>query len=105
MIKVAGEYIATDKFSQGRIGYQNKTSKIYLHVWPGYTAWNVSREVGGCTVYIHSPAAGSLCPADQRNTYSHRRGWNSWRYYSGSKWLEANDNIVVKCSKHGLDCE
>ena len=97
---VAGEYVATDEFSVGRHIYKHRHSNYYLHTIPGKVNWFVSSEVGGGTGYIFSPAsAGSLCPADQRNNYSHRFGWKSWSYLTGSQWVEAGPgNIRLTCS-------
>ena len=74
---------------------------IFLYIEPGYTVWSVDSEVGG-TWYIGSAAGGSLCPADQRNNYSHRTGRKSWRYKDGSgDVVEAGPgNIRLTCTKN-----
>ena len=96
---VAGEYVATDKFSAGRYIYKHKYRNYFLHITPGTTTWVVRSEVGGGTVYIFSPAAGSLCPADVRNNYSHRHGVKSWLYDNGSDGAEAGPgNIRLTCT-------
>ena len=79
---VAGDYVPMDKFSMGRHIYKHKYRDLFLHIPPGlYTYWSVRNEVEeGGSWYIASSASGSLCPADQRNNYNHRRGWESWRY-------------------------
>lgn len=96
---VAGEYVATGKFSTGRYIYKHKYRNYFLHTRPGYTNWGVRSEVGGGTRYIASAAAGSLCPADVRNTYSHRLGYKSWAYDNGPKLVEADPgNIRLTCT-------
>merc|ERR1711982_168632 len=86
---VAGKYLPTDIFSAGRHVYKHTTGSYYLNIWPVIFGWTVSSEIGGGSWYIYSPAAGTLNPADQRNTYSNSDGYKSWRYKSGSSWYEA----------------
>ena len=92
---VAGKYLPLDMFSAGRHVYKHTNGNYYLHIWPGKVNWFVSSEIGGGSEYIFSPAAGSLNPADQKNTYSNRMGWKSWRYKSGSGLEEAGADIRV----------
>ena len=100
---VAGDYVPMDQFSSGRHIYQHKFRKVFLHIAPGATCWIVSNEVGwDGTWYIISASAGSLCPADQRNNYSHHRyGQKSWLYIDGNDGVEAGPgNIRLTCTSH-----
>ena len=98
---VAGEYISIDIFSAGRNIYKHKNREIFLQILPGDSYWSVSDKVGGGKEFLRSASAGSRCPADQRNNYSHRNGYKTWRYRSigwfMDSWYEAGgSNIVIK---------
>ena len=98
---VAGDYVLMDKFSTGRHIYQHKIRNLFLHIAPRTVNWSVSSTIGIDTEHIGSGAAGSLCPADPRNTYSHVVGRKSWVYRSGSDEVEAGPgNIRLTCTKN-----
>ena len=100
---VAGDYVPIDKFSQGRQIYKHKYRNLFLRIPPRSTYWIVWSTVGiDGTPYIGSQSAGSLCPADQRNNYSHSDGQKSWKYVFGSgRAVEAGPgNIQLTCTSH-----
>jgi hypothetical protein len=74
-------------------------STHYLAVRPGYSAWDLTTDLGSPSGGSISSPSGPVCPEAESASRSARFGLNSWLYVDGdTEGVDTEGDITLECA-------